>query len=171
MPGWRPLSIERKRSVLIRKVRAAIDALMKEVNSRTLTVRRIASLIGGMNCCLGSPCLSITASWICVIQVLSSIRFLLPARRTLPLFELLEWQSINIMYWYNWISVYCFTHKVLEFVLDFGLLLFQILGLECRLFVRQLSLFNLLVLCHSGASSPWLILLLLVHLLNQTYVV
>ena len=66
MPGWRPLSIERKCSVLTREVGTAIDALMKEVYSRTLTIRRIATLIG-MNSCLGSPCVSITASGICVI--------------------------------------------------------------------------------------------------------
>ena len=170
MPGWRPLSIERKCSVLTRKVGAAIDALMKEVYSRTLTVRRIASLIR-MNSCLGSPCVSITTSWICIIQILSSIRFLLPAWRSLPLFELLKRHSVDIMHLYNWISVNCFTHQVLELVFDFGLLLFQIFRLERWLFVRQLSLFNLLVLGHSGASSPWLKLLLLVHLLNKTYVV
>ena len=89
-----------------------------------------------MDCGLRPPCVPIRTTGVSVVQVLSSIGLLLTTRRSLPLFKLLEWIAVNIMHWNYWISVDCLSNEVLKFVLDFRLLLLQILGLESGLFVR-----------------------------------
>ena len=89
-----------------------------------------------MDCCLSPPCVPIRASRIGVIKILSSIGLLLPAWWPLPLLKLLEWYAINVVHRYNWISVNCLSDEILQLILDFGLLLLQVLGLERWLFVR-----------------------------------
>ena len=119
-----------------------------------------------MNSLLSSPYVSITTIWVSIIQILGSIWFFLPTWWPLPLLKLLHLVSFMIVYWNHWTSVN-FSNQILEFVLNFWLLFFQIFRLEGWLFILELCLFHGLVLRYCTAHSPRLIVLL-IHLLNKT---
>ena len=115
---------------------------------------------------LSSPYVSITTIRVCVIQILCPIRFFLPTWWSLPLLKLLQLISFMIVNWNYWTSVN-FSNQILEFVLNFRLLFFQIFRLEGWLFILELCLFHRLILRYSTAHSPRLKILLLIHLLNK----
>ena len=115
---------------------------------------------------LSSPYVSITTIWVSIIQILGSVWFFLPTWWPLPLLKLLHLVSFMIVHWNHRTSVN-FSNQILEFVLNFRLLFFQIFRLEGWLFILELCLFHGLILSHGTTNSPRLKVLLLIHLLNK----
>ena len=115
---------------------------------------------------LSSPYVSITTIRVSIIQILGPIWFFLSARWPLPLLKLQHLISFMIVNWNYWTTVN-FSNQILEFVLNFRLLFFQIFRLEGWLFILELCLFHGLILRYGTAHSPRLIVLRLIHLLNE----
>ena len=169
VPWWWSLSVIRKCCILVCKVWASIDSLVEEVNPWSLAILLMVCRVV-MDRLLSSPYVSITTIRVSIIQILGPIWFFLSARWPLPLLKLQHLISFMIVNWNYWTTVN-FSNQILEFVLNFRLLFFQIFWLEGRLFGLDLLLLHWLVLRHCAASSPRLEVLLLIHLLDEPKII
>jgi hypothetical protein len=113
VPRRRPSSVAADRVVLFNELRCRLLPLIEEIDPRS----EAPSIVP-----LAFP-LVINLD---VIQVLSFVGLLLPARRSLPMLELLESKPIGLLVR----NRLCLPNQVLQFVLNFGLLLLEILRLK-----------------------------------------
>jgi len=110
VPRRRPCSVAADRIVLFNELRRRLLSLIEEIDPRSEAPSIVA---------LAFP-LVINLD---VIQVLSFVWLLLPTRRSLPVLELLESKTVGLLVR----NRFCLPNQVLQFVLNLGLLLLEIL--------------------------------------------
>ena len=126
MSRWRPHLVIVHCSVLASKfVTSTSYSLMKKVDSRPHTVAT-SLRHSRMYLSLHFPRLTIAVFRVYVVQILCSIRLLLTTWRPLPLFILLKYLTVRIVNRDDRFTE-ALTNESLELILDFGLLLLQII--------------------------------------------
>jgi hypothetical protein len=103
---------------------------VEEVNARSHAScrrpQRLTHLLRSINS-LDLPLLALPSlSWTGVVQILSAVGLFLPTRGSLPLLKLLIDDAFRILYGNYWLTL-GLTDKRLQFMLDLGLLLLQVL--------------------------------------------
>ena len=161
MSRWRSHLVIVHRSILAGKLVASTSySLMKKVDSWPHTI--ISTLRHSrMYLSLHFPWLSVAVLGIDVVQILSSIRFFLSTWWSLPLFILLKNLTVRIVDRHDRFTE-PLSDKSLELVLDFGLLLLQIIWMEDGRLVLLLKFDFLIgdIFSHSWAYCSWLELVL-----------